>query len=66
MIKWGSLQKEAKPEIPVRKEVKAMTTTPSPGFAKLFIYFLSVLTSNSLVFSKQFISRIFAFLVKFH
>jgi hypothetical protein len=31
MIKGGSLLKEAKPEIPVRKEVMALTTTPSLG-----------------------------------
>jgi len=56
--------KEAQPEIPVRKEVMA-TTTPSLGVSMLHIYFLSVMTSNFLVFSKQFISWICGFWFEF-
>ena len=59
--KMGIPVKEGKPEIPVRKEVMALATTPSLGVSMLYIYFLSVMTSNSSVFAKLFISWICEF-----
>jgi hypothetical protein len=63
--KMGIPVKEGKPEIPVRKEVMVLTTTPSLGVSMLYIYFLSVMTSNSSVFSKLFISWICEFGLSF-